>query len=78
MEQKKTTTIDILHQYVESQLQQSVEDNDLKTQKVLNKILMFVHSCKATHEAEILLANLKGKNEVLVEMNEIKQSFKSE
>ena len=76
--EKKTTTIDILHDYVQFQLQRAVDDKDLKMQEVLSKILNFVDTCHVTHEAELLLARLKGKNEMLLELNEIKQTFKSE
>lgn len=75
---KPTNCIELLENYVQEALERAKQRNDMASCSTLENVLSAVEGCKAAYEAEILLAKLKGQNELLVEMNEIKQSLKIE
>lgn len=75
---KQTNCIELLENYIQESLKRAKQRNDIASCSTLENVLAAVEGCKPAYEAEMLLAKLKGQNELLVEMNEIKQSFKSE
>lgn len=64
-------TLNLLEDMVQYKLDAYVktESKNQEVIKELSSILDYIHSCEATFKAELLLAKLKGKNEMLKELN---------
>lgn len=64
-------TLNLLEDMVQYKLDAYVktESTNQEVIKELSSILDYIQSCEATFKAELLLAKLKGKNEMLKELN---------
>lgn len=79
MEQRKTTTLTLLKGFVEDKLAYHAKLNSNQELILeLNSVLNYLNTCNDIYQSELYLAKVMGKNELLVEMNEIKQSLKIE
>lgn len=69
--ESKTSTLTLLNDIVQHKLDvySKAEVKNQDVIKELTSILDYIQSCEATYKAELILANLKGKNEMLVELN---------
>ena len=69
--ESKTNTLKLLEDMVQYKLDVYIktESKNSEVIKELSSILDYIQSCEPTFKAEILLANLKGKNEMLQELN---------
>jgi hypothetical protein len=69
--ENKMNTLNLLQDMVQYKLDAYVktESTNQEVIKELSSILDYIQSCEATFKAELLLAKLKGKNEMLKELN---------
>jgi predicted methyltransferase MtxX (methanogen marker protein 4) len=69
--ENKMNTLNLLEDMVQYKLDAYVktESTNQEVIKELSSILDYIQSCEATFKAELLLAKLKGKNEMLKELN---------